>query len=630
MALRAGRTAASCPACEPDHQQRVGPCPGDCLRTPRGGREGGSHPLHGICAGPVQVGTRGVAANEKSLEAKLKGGFILYTTLGEKSKLLRLASRKLGWELAGGNLRWRDVTAPAGEVRWILVGRNPYSRGYCVIFAAGSNRGLVGINDLSHGGASYHVFERDQLLKEGLYDQRFISVERVSKAAALQDVDQFFGTLERVHPNLFRNASEPGYRKLKEETKTGVAVKVDSSGEISVEQLASLLYSAAAYFRDGHTFLSWWTPLNELNTRDRRFPAFRLRFENGRFFIAAAKDATLVEQEAVEINGVATLEFLRPVLDRCSGETLGFRAARFLDNEPFSYYLTNVFGGGARYTLKVRDARGESRETSLETLHYAEYLDFRNQQGEQPFRPNSRGTAVEFFDSGATAHFMYASFHRSAAEKKNIDRVFEEVKAKGSRNLILDVRGNYGGDSAMAEHIFRYLYGGKFRVFSKVRAKASRDILPQVPWWARPLVGVLNGHVVSHSIGERAVRKPDAFFPGRAYLLIDNGSFSMATSFAAMFRDYKVGTIVGYETGGTADTFGGPHRFVLKNSRIPCFVSWTENVASKPRKEDGERGVMPDLDLREQKLADFRNEQDPVLAFTVRYVKSSAGAGGDR
>jgi C-terminal processing protease CtpA/Prc len=266
----------------------------------------------------------------------------------------------------------------------------------------------------------------------------------------------------------------------------------------------------------------------------------------------------------------------------------------------------------------------------LETLNFAQYSDFRDQDTTRSFRTNSQGTKVEFFDSGATAHFMCASLQRSAAEKENIDRIFEEVKAKGSRNLILDVRGNHGGQSDMAEHLFRYLYDGKFRVFSKVRAKASLDILPQLPLLARPLVAVLTGHVVSHSMGERAFRKPDAFFPGHAYLLIDNGSFSMATSFAAMFRDYKVGTIIGYETGGYADSFGGPHPFTLKNSRIRCFVSWTQNVPSKPRTEDGEHGVVPDVPLDEQKLADFRSEQDPVLAFTLRYIRSSARTSGDR
>jgi C-terminal processing protease CtpA/Prc len=165
-------------------------------------------------------------------------------------------------------------------------------------------------------------------------------------------------------------------------------------------------------------------------------------------------------------------------------------------------------------------------------------------------------------------------------------------------------------------------------VFSKVRAKVSLDILPQFPLWARPIGAVLAGHVVSHSIGERAVRKPDVFFPGHTYLLVDNGSFSMAASFAAMFRDYRVGTIVGYETGGDADSFGGPHFFTLKNSRIHCAVAFTENVPSKPQAGDGEHGVLPDVQLNEQKLADFRCEQDPVLAFTLRYVRSGGGVGG--
>ena len=125
---------------------------------------------------------------------------------------------------------------------------------------------------------------------------------------------------------------------------------------------------------------------------------------------------------------------------------------------------------------------------------------------------------------------------------------------------------------------------------------------------------------------ERSHTKPEAFFPGRVYLLIDNGSFSMATTFAAMFRDYKAGTILGSETGGTPYMFGGPHPFTLKNSRIFCTVAWTVNLPPRPWPGDKEHGVMPDVSLDGQKLADFRTDQDPVLAFTLRYIQSSAKA----
>jgi hypothetical protein len=74
------------------------------------------------------------------------------------------------------------------------------------------------------------------------------AVEHVSKAAALADVKQFFGAMKRVHPNLLAHVDAEGYRKLKEEITAGVAAKTDSNGPVAVEDLASLLYYAAAYF----------------------------------------------------------------------------------------------------------------------------------------------------------------------------------------------------------------------------------------------------------------------------------------------------------------------------------------------------------------------------------------------
>jgi hypothetical protein len=563
-------------------------------------------------------------AKEAVLKGKLKNGFVLYTTLGEESKLLRLATRELGWQVAGGTFRWRDVAAPAREVRFILAGRNPYGKGYCAIYAAGSNGALAGMNDPPQGRSSYQLFRNGALLREGDYDGHFVSRERVSQAAALEDANQFFKTLERVHPHLLARVSAEEFRKLKEQTAAGIASKLDASGQIAVDELASLLYYAGAYFKDGHTSVHWEASLNEWNTRGKRFPAFRLAFDNGRFVIAAAKDRNLTGLEVVAVNGAPVLEFLKPILDRCSGETPAFRAARLIGNASFWYYLTNLFGAETEYRLKLRDAEGESHEALLETLSYADYRAFRGGEGVEPFHPNSEGTKVEFFDSGATAHLMYPAFYLSAEEKKKIDGIFEEVKAKGARNLILDLRGNGGGASPMGDYLFRYLYDGKFRSIRQVRVKPSWDILPEVPWWARPIVFVLRGRTMSHSIAEQSAPKPAAFFPGRAYLLIDNASYSMATEFAAMFRDYDLGTILGYETGGLPATFGGPHRFVLKNSRIPCGVAWTELLPAKPWPGDDEHGVIPNVPLDGGKLAGFHGERDPVLAFTLHYIKTGA------
>jgi hypothetical protein len=565
-----------------------------------------------------------VAANRASLKDKLKGGFILYTTLGDRSSVLRLATRQLGWSVAEGSFHFRDITAPAGDVKFILVGRNPYGRGYCAIYAAGSNRGLPGIHDLYDGPASYQISQGDRMLREGSYDEQFVPRERVPKAAALEDVNQFFTTMRRVHPNLLGKIGKENYAKLKQQTVDGIAARLDSKGEIPTEDLASLLYFAGASFKDGHTAVHWGTKLNEWNTRGNRFPAFRLAFDNGRFMIAGARDQTIVGTELMAVNGAPVVEFLRPILDRCSGETLPFRMSVFTMDEALWYYMTNLFGGSAPYLMQVRDSGGQSREVTLETLNFHDYRGFLRHSAEQMFHPNDRGIKVEFFDSGATAHFLYPSFHQSVEEKRKMDQVFEEIQSKGSRNLILDIRDNLGGQSSMGEHLFGYIYGEKFRLLRQVRIKASRDVLPHVPWWARPIVFLLSGHVMGHSISEHAVPRPKTFFSGRTFLLVDNGSYSMASSVTTMFRDYKAGTILGYETGGLPVTFGEPVYFTLKNSRIRCSVSATQILPPQAWPGDEEHGVIPDVPLNEGNLAEFKNERDPALAFTLRYIKTGA------
>ena len=56
-------------------------------------------------------------------------------------------------------------------------------------------------------------------------------------------------------------------------------------------------------------------------------------------------------------------------------------------------------------------------------------------------------------------------------------------------------------------------------------------------------------------------------------MLTDHLVFSSAVMFADAFRDYNVGTIVGYETGGTPSHYGYPRSFTLKNSGIDFGVS---------------------------------------------------------
>jgi C-terminal processing protease CtpA/Prc len=303
--------------------------------------------------------------------------------------------------------------------------------------------------------------------------------------------------------------------------------------------------------------------------------------------------------ELIAVNGTPVREFLRPVLGRCSGETPAFRGSRFVADQPFWFYFTKLFDGMDRCTLRLRDQAGAERDAASETLGLSDYKQF---LASLP-AVRRRGTEVQFFDDGI-ALFTYPSFQLSDAEKKKIADIFQQVRDKKSRDLVLDLRGNGGGNSEMGDYIFSYLYEGEFTAFSKVRISKMSD-----------------GIVETYSGSAQKHNKPSAFFSGRVWLLVDNGTFSSAADFAAMFRDYSVGKIIGYETGGLPVCFGDVYSFTLDHSGIPCGVSYKQFFCPKPRPGDDEHGVLPDLPVSSSLLAPFPRERDPLLAYTLKHIR---------
>lgn len=558
------------------------------------------------------------AVPEAELRTKLSQGFLLYTTLGQDSRLWRLAAERLGWQVSAGTFRWGGFAAPMDGLRVIAVGKNPFGEGHCVIYAAASNQALVNINSVFHGPSSYVIYKGPEQLKEGHYNETFRELSSLSKAEALEDLAQFFATLERVHPNLLAKMTRSNYERLQQETHTAGTV-TGADGQVAVERLAAALFRAAAAFGDGHTSVNWQQRLNTTNTKGSRFPPIRLRYDNGQWKIRAAVAGRLAGTELLAVNGKPVAEFLAPILDRCSGETQAFRAARFLSNEEFWYWLTGVFAA-PEIRLRVKLADGVEEQTSAPSLEFIDYNRFLSQQTATEFRPNRAGTKVDFLEGDKVAYFQYQAFRLSDAEKTKVDDIFSELRRRGATQLVLDLRGNGGGNSAMGNHILSYLYGSKFRDFSRVEVKISDDVRPHLSGWLSNRV-VENGRVSSQEVSESTHPKPAAFFTGQTYLLIDNGTFSSATDFAAMFRDYNVGTILGYETGGVPTSFGDMHMFTLRHSAIPCGVSFKRFYAPKPKPGDDVRGVQPDVPWNDALLKDFANERDPGLAFTLRYLR---------
>ena len=485
-----------------------------------------------------------------------------------------------------------------------------------VVVNADTNRDLIGWVKETQRTGSYPGIQLPATLPACEIQRVSINQpkDRLSITEAKSDVDQFFSTLERVHPNLLAKVNKQDYQKLKQQTLSDISARLDKDGKVKVQDLAYSLYYAAAYFKDGHTSVGRWPRTNPSDFRGKRFPPFWLDSENGRFLIATAADRSLLRAEILAVNGVPIASFLKPALDRNSGETLAFKAARFVGNQVLWFYMTDLFRDDS-YTLKLRDEAGAEREQTVRTVGVEQFEEV------APREQREQRTHVEFIDGARIARLVYPAFRESDAEKHKIDEIFRQIKDRGTADLIIDLRGNGGGTSAMVQYIFPFLYDGKFWDFSIVRKKISPELLAAFESESGP-AGQM-GKVVTYHGEEERFPKPATFFTGRSYLLIDNGTFSSATEFATMFRDYKVGKSLGYETGGVPICFGDSLDFTLKNSGIVAVVSHKQFFPPKPKPGDDEHGMLPDIPTSAELLAPYRKEADPVLAYTVGYIRKA-------
>lgn len=150
---------------------------------------------------------------------------------------------------------------------------------------------------------------------------------------------------------------------------------------------------------------------------------------------------------------------------------------------------------------------------------------------------------------------------------------FRSVKEDACSKIIVDLRGNPGGDSRVIDEFLRHLDIDSYRTSAFV----SRD----------------GPFLVRHSGTLKKNDRYDSAYDGSLYVLTDSRTFSSAMDFAMYIQDNHLGKVVGEASGNLPDSYGDTLYFSLPRSGLWLTVSskkWERidrNLAGKP--------VMPDI-----------------------------------
>ncbi|MCT2399572.1 S41 family peptidase [Novosphingobium mangrovi (ex Huang et al. 2023)] len=196
-----------------------------------------------------------------------------------------------------------------------------------------------------------------------------------------------------------------------------------------------------------------------------------------------------------------------------------------------------------------------------------------------------------------------------------LDKAFATFEAAGVKDLLIDLRGNPGGDNSFSDPMIARFAYRPFRFASRFSLRASAATK------ARYAKGTYEQGTLLAAMVEKEASTPNGTrydfelpfvepveegrFDGKVWALIDRQSYSNAVSVAAILKDYGFATPLGEATADLATTYGSVEHFSLPHSKVQ--VAYPKSYIVRPNGDETVHGVQPDIALAPQPIGESRD-----------------------
>lgn len=428
-----------------------------------------------------------------------------------------------------------------------------------------------------------------------------LAAQDISRESVAKDLQRIVSAMETYHCNAYHYADSTKIAKLRDAL---IAALPEVPTKMEAYRVSNLLTCA---FGDGHTRV-WDYGIAEKyqKTGGTYFP-FAVDAYEGKLIIRADYrnyGSELTGTRIMSINGVTAATLIAEMSRHASRETAALDLVLLSGNFRLFLWLTYPWATG-KFTISL--ANGQD--------HIIPGMTAAAIAANQPSVESRPAIEIKNLKDN-TAYLRIDHFEgRPKTFKQRFREAFAQINASGATQLILDLRNHGGGDSRVGEELARYLSDHPFRQFAYSQWKATPQFkstfkklyLPKPVQWFLPVIKGVNPHtkaiysVPDHELArvEYSLVKPygqDKAFNGEVILLMDNNTFSAGTCFAAMFKDYGMGTIVGQESGNLANFHAdGLLRMALLNQTLSLQIS--NSYLVRPNGDESPTAVQPDVKL---------------------------------
>ena len=415
-----------------------------------------------------------------------------------------------------------------------------------------------------------------------------------------KDIDYAKVYMEDVHPDLYAEIDEDKLDNIIDSIKKTLP---QSLAEVEAYQVLSTIFSN---INDAHTMLSLNNYLRRGAIFFRKVPPYRLRVINDKIFVLknySKRKKIPVGSQIIEINNKTASECLIELSQLVSHETKNNLQANL--QLPMIWGMWNNF---ENFTLTYKTPEGK-----IETIVSSSGL-FSNIS----FLWDFTGFFLKNYSfeilNDDVGYINIKAFNNLDKCKNFFTSTFGEIRKENINNIIIDLRGNQGGNEEVSLELMQYLSPVDFRSFDTIKVKISRERINRL---SIDTTIYTPGSLVLEKNSMTPLRNNDLHYNGKCYLLTSGYTFSCALDFAAMFRCYNIGEIVGTETGGKTVSFGAPRNFILPETGLEMKVSQKRffNVCG----EESKRGLIPDHKV-ENSIQDDINGIDRALEFILSKI----------
>jgi len=358
------------------------------------------------------------------------------------------------------------------------------------------------------------------------------------------------------------------------------------------EEFFKIIAPLAAKVGCMHTAL--WMPGRFLNLEpDNLFPLQVRLVEKHLVATGSYRDNQEVPVGSIilEINGVPADKIMEELRNITSADAFN---PYFIDTQVekrFPMFYASVFGFPEKYAvtyaLPERKTRvtAELRPADIGSVRKVVFANFNHPPLEMKIMEDKQTAVI------TVKTFVY--YDRVDYFRDFMDKSFRQTKEKEIKNLVLDLRGNDGGDPYCAVILYSYLEKEPAPYFAEPYGKYAELANP--------------------------VPLPENHFTGNLFTLLDGRCGSTNGHFCSLLKYHRIGAFVGTPSGSTYKCNAGKNTEVGLDKTSIILTLGRSTFAAAVKGMDKTKPIMPDHPVRET-YRDFLAGKDVYMETALELI----------